>query len=133
MSENQKPATSRLSDRFRLEMSTSLNELRSALRAAFVHPESAWKKMEAFHSKHGLSALLSEITAERRVRFGRAPGGLSSGDYFTAKGEEIRTQAKAAREALPELVKAYYDSRAVASPGHVPLTVNRANASSRVS
>lgn len=80
------------------------------LNAAFVNPRTAWSKIDAFKRKHGLTALNVALQSGNRHRFGREPGGLSSGNYFTDEGKQLRENALNARRALPQVIQAYYDA-----------------------
>lgn len=90
-------------DRFSLAV-----ELEACLKASFVNPRSAWENMCAFKARHGVDALVSELATRKRRRFGREPGGRSSGMYFTDEGRQLRQNAEIAKQTLPALIAAHF-------------------------
>jgi hypothetical protein len=88
--------------------------LHHCLRIAFRNPDSAWKKIDAFHAKHGLAALLSELSKEGRQRFGRAPARWTGQPLAAAEAQAVRSEAETARQRIPDLLVAYYEAIASA-------------------
>jgi hypothetical protein len=104
-----------------IRRSTRLDECHTALhdclRIAFRNPDTAWKKIDTFHARHGLEALLSELSKEGRQRFGRAPARWTGQKLVQGEAQAVRFEAEMARQRIPELLAAYYDAFALTRAG----------------
>lgn len=86
--------------------------LDSLMERAFLDPDAARKRMDAYGLKHGRTALYDKLGEKNVTRFGRRPGSILSGEGYKPDADQQRRDADVARQSLPGALRQADDSQA---------------------
>jgi hypothetical protein len=80
----------------------------NTMHMAYIDPDAAYEKQQAFRAKHGNDALNKEVADSKSLKFGRRPGSMLSKDYLSKDAKKARENSHMARRALPAIIDNYH-------------------------
>lgn len=84
----------------------SAGRYENLMNKAYLHPDSAEKKMNDYRAKHGDDALHEKLSENsRKTAFGRRPGSMLSADGYKPGADNRRNDSYIARQSLPDAVR----------------------------